>query len=379
LRILHLGKYFPPHPGGIERHLADLLCAQRADGLEAHALVHGSAATRSGLPDYVTRVPCMGQIAFVPLSPLWPLALERAIRRLQPHLIHAHVPNASAFWLLASPAARRRRWLLHWHADIPQDSTHPALRQGYPLYREFEAALLRRAAAVVATSPSYVSASSVLGKSPTPVHVVPLGLPEAPPAAPAPTWPGPGLRLLAVGRFSYYKGFDVLLRALAQVQDCSLLLIGDGEQAASLQRQIRQFGLYDRVELCGGVDDAGVEAAYRACDLFCLPSVDRAEAFGLVLLEAMRAGKAVVSSAIPGSGVCDVVVDGETGLKVPPGDAAGLAAAIRRLQQEVVLRERLGSNGRLRFERHYSISASAAGIRSVYAQVLDTAPATAAP
>src|SRR5690606_18894707 len=111
-------------------------------------------------------------------------------------------------WLLASAAARGRPWLLHWHADIPQDSRQLALRLGYPVYRQFERALLRRSTAVIATSPSYLAASPVLQATRVPVHVIPLGLPAAPAPSPAPHWPAPGLRLLAVGRLSYYKGFD---------------------------------------------------------------------------------------------------------------------------------------------------------------------------
>src|SRR5690606_12272502 len=101
----------------------------------------------------------------------------------------------------------------------------------------------------------------------------------------------------------------------------------------------------DRVRLCTGLDDADLEATYQACDLVCLPSIDRAEAFGLVLLEAMRAARPVVASRVPGSGMSEVVVDGETGLQVPPDSPQALAQAILRLAGDPALRQRLGQAG----------------------------------
>jgi glycosyltransferase involved in cell wall biosynthesis len=199
-------------------------------------------------------------------------------------------------------------------------------------------------------------------------------MPEAGAAGPAPLWPGAGVRLLAVGRLSYYKGFEVLLDALAQVPEASLLLVGEGEQRRALESRIADLGLGSRVRLAGHLDDATLEAAYQACDLFCLPSVDRAEAFGLVLLEAMRAGKPVLASDIPGSGVGTVVVDGETGLKVPPRDATALAVALRGLAADASLRAALGAAGRDRFEHHYRIDAVTRQWTALYREVLSDPP-----
>ena len=376
MRILHLGKFYPPHAGGMERHLADLAAAQREAGLDVAALVHAAPGDRRahahvddrGVP--VHAVPCWGQAVFVPISPSWVLHARRLLRQFRPDLLHLHLPNPSTFWLLTLPEARRIPWVVHWHADIPDDSEQWGLRLGYPIYRRFEHALNRRARRIVATSPAYLAASRALTAHRDRTRSIALGMPEAGPGGAAPAWPGRGLRLLAVGRLSYYKGFEILLEALAQTTDIDLLLVGDGELRTRLQARIAELGLSGRVRLAGHVSDAELEAAYRACDVFCLPSIDRAEAFGLVLLEAMRAGKPVLASDIPGSGVGTVVVDEETGLKVPPRDAPALARALQRLAGDVALRGRLGAAGRARWEREYRMDAVTAQWTALYREVL---------
>ena len=150
----------------------------------------------------------------------------------------------------------------------------------------------------------------------------------------------------------------------------SLLLVGEGEQRARLEAQIARRGLAGRARMAGALDDAALEAAYRDCDVFCLSSIDRAEAFGVVLLEAMRAGRAVVASDIPGSGVGSVVVPGQTGLLVPPRDAGALAQALQHLAGDAALRERFGAAGRARWAREYRIDAVTRQWLGLYRQVV---------
>jgi glycosyltransferase involved in cell wall biosynthesis len=372
MRVLHLGKYFPPVPGGIERFLDELTLAQAALGDAPTVLVHDprAAGEEHDRGRRILRCRSHGEALFVPVCPGWPRALSQAIAQARPQLLHLHVPNPSAFWALASPAARRLPWVVHWHADIPLDAAHRGLRLAYPLYARFERALLRRADCIVATSEAYLAASTALAPHRQRCRVVPLGLADAPAPGAAPAWPAPGLRLLAVGRLSYYKGFATLLDALATVDGISLLLIGRGPGEAALRSQISQRGLGGRVLLQDAATDAEVEAAYRACDALCLPSIDRAEAFGLVLLEAMRAGRPVIASRLAGSGMREVVLDGETGLQFAPGDRASLAAALQRLRDDAAARQRWGEAGRQRFLERYRIEPVAAAISSLYRELL---------
>jgi len=369
LRVLHLGKFLPPCPGGIERFLAALMPALRAHGIDCAALVHagagaGGARASRRFGSLVVQSPVLATTAFTPVSPAWPWQLRTLIRRWRPRLLHLHLPNPSAFWALILPSARRLPWVVHWHADVPVDAMDWRLRLLYRLYRPLETAVLRRARTIIATSRAYADSSAPLSPWRDKVVVHPLGLPDRPQARPAPElWPeGAGLRLLFVGRFSYYKGLEHLVAAMAQLPgDVHLLLIGDGEGRPATERQIQGLGLQQRVRLLGSCDDDTLERALAGADLLCLPSVERSEAFGLVLLEAMRAGTACLATAVPGSGMAEVVGD-EAGVIVKPGQAGARAQAILTLAHR---RERLagmGQAGRRRFLERFHIDAVAAEI-----------------
>jgi glycosyltransferase involved in cell wall biosynthesis len=365
MRILHVGKYYAPERGGIEATMQSLCEWSVAHGHAVGALVHqrpgvmrSSTETIAGVD--VRRVACLGAPLYTPVSPTFPIELARSIDRTRPDVLHLHMPNPSCFFALTAPSARRVPWIVHWHSDIPPDAPDWRLRTAYRAYRPFEQALLTRASAVVTTSQAYLDASAALAPWRAKAHVIPLGCADAVPASPMiDAWPtSDGTRLLAVGRLSRYKGFDVLLDALAKTRTARLLLVGDGECASALRAQATRLGIDARVRFAGNVDDATLLGAYAGADAFVLPSLNRGEAFGLVLLEAMRAERAVVASAIPGSGIGEVVADGETGVLVPPGDVDALAAAIERLD-DASLRETLGSAGRARWRERFTLERSA--------------------
>jgi len=383
MRVLHLGKYYAPERGGIERYTQALAEWSIAHGDPVGVLVHQRPGTWRRTQEIIAgvdvrRAGCIAAPLYTPLSPGFPFELARALRELKPDLLHLHFPNPSCFAALASPAARRLPWIVHWQAEVAPDSLNWRLRAAYRAYRPFEQAVLARARAIIATSQAYVDASVALAPWRAKIVVIPLGIEDAEPATPAPElWPAQaGMRLLAVGRLSHYKGFDVLIEALAQVANASLLLIGRGECERELHALAHARGLDQRIAFAGELDDATLAAAYAAADAFVLPSLDRSESFGLVLLEAMRAGLPVVASAIAGSGVGTVVADGQTGLLVPPGDAQALAYAISRLREDANLRTRFGAAGRARWESVFTLERSALAVRALYQSVLIRRSAT---
>ena len=182
MRVLHVGKFFPPHPGGIERTSADL-CAALAErevtvAMLAHAEpgAHRSRSASTGDVE-VTLAACHGQWLYAPVSPTFAWLLDRAIRHFRPDLLHLHLPNTSAFWALLLPSARHLPWVVHWHADIPLDTSRRGLRLAYGFYRPWEQALLRRAHGVIATSSPYLDSSAALAPWREKTQVIPLGLP----------------------------------------------------------------------------------------------------------------------------------------------------------------------------------------------------------
>ena len=384
MRVLHIGKYYPPFAGGMEYFLADLLRAPPARGIAAAALVHDERPNRRGqrpdpadpLPVY--RAPCHGQLLYAPLSPAFPFWLNRAIRAFRPDLLHLHLPNTSAFWALALPAARRLPWIVQWQADVVASTIDRRLALAYRLYRPLEQRLLAASRAIIATSPPYLEASAALRPWRERCYVIPLGLepariPDPDPLAQARAatlWDGAAFRVLAIGRLSYYKGHDILIRAAAELTDSRVLIVGTGDRRKRLAALIQSLGLDGRVELSGFQPETDLNALLASCDVLCLPSLERTEAFGLVLLEAMRFGKPVVVGDIPGSGAGWVVRQAGHGLLTPPGDPAALAAALRGLQRDPVRRETFGQSGAAALRDRFGIDRVAAAVADLYRQVL---------
>jgi glycosyltransferase involved in cell wall biosynthesis len=373
MRILHIGKYYAPQRGGIERHTQDLAEHFVADGHTVGVLVHqppGRWRTqRQSLNGVeITRAGCPAAPLYAPLSPTFPLHLSRMMEDVAPDVLHLHMPNPSCFAALFSRRARRIPWIVHWHADISPEMPDWRVHAAYRVYRPFEQAVLRHAHAVIATSREYLEASAALAPWRGKARVVPLGIDGVSRSlAEAPSWPNDSsLRLLAVGRLSHYKGFDILLKAIAQTAEVSLLLIGNGEEAQRLRELAAQLGIVDRVSFVSHLDDNALSATYDAADLFVLPSLDRSEAFGIVLLEAMRAGLPVIASAIQGSGVLHVVEHEKTGLLIPPGDADLLAEAIRQLSADPERRRQLGAAGRVRWRQAFTLERSAQDVSALY-------------
>lgn len=381
MHILHIGKYYPPVPGGMERYLGDLVAAQRDAGIEAAALVHAEPGRRyADDPPWLMRCPVWLRLLFAPISPRFPFWLGRAIKRYRPDLLHFHMPNPSAFWALLLPAAWERGWVVHWHADVETGRFPWSMRLAYVFYRVFERALLARAALIVVTSRNYLLASEPLRPWREKCRVVPLGvdpgrLPDVPPEETRGLWQGPGLRVLAIGRLTYYKGFDTLIRAVAGLPGAELLLVGDGEERPYLERVWREAGHPGRIRFMGEADDASRNRLLASCDVFCLPSRERTEAFGIVLLEAMRYGRPVVASDLPGSGVTWVVEDGVNGLLVEPDAVPAWKDALQRLAREPAYRAALGEAGRRRYWREFDIARGAASLTRLYAADLEVAMA----
>ena len=376
MRILHIGKYFPPVTGGMERFLADLVQAQRSAGDEVAVLVH--ADTRSDPvtdPPWLMRCPVWTQLAFAPISPLFPFWLHRALKRHSPDVLHIHMPNLSAFWALLLPSARKRPWVVHWHADVEPSKFKRSLRLAYPHYRIFERALLERAECIIVTSPTYLEASRPLLPWRLKCHVVPLGvdpqrLPEIKDGEAVDLWRGEGLRILAAGRLSYYKGFETLLRAVVNDSGKELIIAGQGEERANLEKILDQAGCPPWVRLLGEVSDETLHRLMASCDVFCLPSRERTEAFGLVLLEAMRYGKPLLVSDLKGSGVTWVARNGQNALLVAPDDVGDWKAALDTLAQHPAQRHLLGRLGLQRYLREFDIGSVARRVRELYALTL---------
>ncbi|NDY93419.1 glycosyltransferase [Ideonella livida] len=388
-RVVHWAKFYPPHRGGMESVAAALAQAACQDGASVEVVAFdparrpAAAPPADGLPaPRVLRCPVRWALASQPLSWRYLWRAWRTAR--QASLVHLHAPNMLALLpalLLPRQGPGRVPLVVHWHSDV--------VDKGWlgRLVAPLERALLRRADRVIVTSAPYAQGSlrlrQVRGLRER-QRVVPIGV-AAPGAGRASPDPGDGAAtlagvqdwlagrrlLLALGRLVPYKGFEVLLQALTRVDPrAALVLVGQGPQADALQAQVQALGLADRVRLLPEVDDAGRDALLSAAQVFCLPSVARAEAFGVVLVEAMAHGVPVVATHIPGSGVPWVNQHMVSGLNVPPGDAAALAAALNQLLADEPLRRHLAQGARQRHQEAFSQARAWAATLAVYREVL---------
>ncbi len=180
--------------------------------------------------------------------------------------------------------------------------------------------------------------------------------------------PSHGPVVASVGRFVPFKGYQYLLEAAQLVHqavpECHWILAGDGELRGELERDCRRLGMDKHVLFIGWRED--VADILALCDLFVLPSLS--EHFGRVLIEAMAMAKAVV--ATDAGGVPEIVIDGETGLLVPPADATLLAEAVIKLLRNPALDSRLGKAGLQRVEHEFSMTRHVRAVEALYRECI---------
>ncbi len=343
MKVLQIGKFYPPYNGGMETHL-QTLCKQLLPAMAVEVLVSNTESrTRheviAGVP--VTRLGTTARMGSTSINP----AMAAHIRRTDADVIHLHWPNPSAA-LAYFFSGRRGPLVISYHSDVVRQ------RLLGNLFAPILHALLRRASAVIVTSPNYMESSPILARHRERCRVVPLGIPEECFENPDPKAVKEIRRtygehlILSVGRLVYYKGFGHLIEAMAAAPG-RLLIAGDGPLKGELVSRARALGLGDRVVFLGSPSDSQLRNLYYAADLFVLASTERSEAFGLVQAEAMAAGKPIVNTNLA-SGVPFVSLHNVTGLTVPPSDSAAIAGAITRLLEDDSLRAAQGKAARHR-------------------------------
>lgn len=362
MRVLHVGKFYPPHWGGMETALKDI-CEVLAPRLDLEAVVASD--------DFRQREETVGGVRLSRLANLGTLfsqplvtGLLGRLRRASADVVHLHEPNPLAMvaFLISGSSSRL---VIHYHSDIVRQ------RRLSRLYRPWLDRGLARAAAIVVGSQELIDSSEVLAPWRHKCVVIPFGIDLAPflaidRSAVAPPTARP--LILAVGRLAYYKGFHYLLEALSQVPEARCAIVGEGPEREALARRIAALGLGTRVRLCGRVSEPDLVGWYRRADLFTLPSCERAEAFGLVQLEAMGAALPVVSTDLP-TGMRAINRHGETGLVVPPHNPSALGKALAELAADFALRRRLGEAARQRACTLFSRETMAGRILDLYGTV----------
>lgn len=371
LHILQVNKAYYPHIGGIES-LVRVFSRELQKRAEVKVLVcqekgKGQTCVVEGVP--VHYASSLGTYFSCPLS----FSFLRKFRQMAKwaDVIEIHVPFPLAD-LACLLSGYRGAVVIAWHSDVVRQKT--LLRFYKPLLMRF----LRRADCVIAATPGHISSSPFLTQFQEKCRVIPYGIDvdayrsvEPKPILRQVQRNPKAVRILFVGRFVYYKGIEILLRAFRQVQGCELFLVGQGtaEMEQKLHQMTETDGTVKQVHFLGNLSEQDLRAAFADCDIFVLPSVANSEAFGIVQLEAMAYGKPVVNTALP-TGVPYVSVNGVTGLTVPPGDANALAEAMQKLADDAALREKYGKAAARRAEEEFN---EADVVEKVYATLAEFA------
>ena len=304
-----------------------------------------------GIP--VTRVGTIGAAGSVHIAPTFAAHLRRAAADLM--VLHEPNPWALLSYTLARPRVPLAIW---YHSDV----VRPALQYAL-FYAPIARAAYRDARRFIVSSPALAEHAAPLAPYRSKVRVIPFGIDPAPWRNASDATESDPFVLFA-GRHVEYKGVGVLLRALAG-STARAVIAGDGPRRGAWQRQSRELGLEARVTFTGEVTDDELRRLMHACAALVLPSTTPAEAFGYVQLEAMAAGKPVISTDVP-SGVSWVNQHDITGIVVRAGDAGALRAAIDLLIADPRRRAQLGAAGRARVEAEFTIERLRDRLREFY-------------
>jgi rhamnosyl/mannosyltransferase len=375
LRVCHLGKYYPPAPGGIETNVRILARAQAALGLDVtvYCVNHAgreTAVEKDGPVDVVR----FGRAARVDKLDICP-GLSAALRKVEADVLHMHVPNPTM--ILALLAAKPPQpVVVTYQSDIIRQRVRGLL------FRPLERLAYRRVGSILQTSPMYADGSRFLRRYRDRLDVLANGIELGPYLDPSPAHRATAAQIrashrgpiwLCAGRLVYYKGLHNAIRALQHVEG-TLIIVGGGPLREALEAEARRRDVADRVVFTGNLPHyLDIVPYYLAADAFWFPSNARSEGFGIVQVEAMACGLPVINAAIPHSGVAWVSLHGETGLTVPMNDPIAFANAANRLMGEPGLRERLGAAARERAIREFDHEVMAARSVETYRALLDTA------
>ncbi len=378
MRLAMTPAFFHPHVGGIETHSYNLAREFVKRGHDVHILT-------SRCPGEAPRSEEFEGIQIHRLSPSLTiynapilLGLPGVLGNLEVDLVHTHLP--SPYLASASATLARMKGLptvLTYHNDIvAQGRFYSAIAGAYNA--SLGRALLEMVDRIICTSIGYATSSPYLGPHLHKVVPIQNGVDTEffHPGADGSTVNARfGHQIiLFVGSLTHthsYKGVDYLLRALRYIKpafpDANIVVVGDGPLRPYLQAIANRQGAGDRVHFVGQVSRDELRAYYAAASVSVLPSITRAEGFGLVLLEAMACGRPVVGSSV--GGIPYFLRHRENGILVPPKDPEAIAEAVIEILSDQALAKELGRRGRALVEEVYCLRAMVDRTLELYSQL----------
>ncbi len=367
MKIALVSPYDYPYPGGVTEHIHHLEMEFTRRG-HIVKIIAPSSTNKDELNQNIYRiggivpVPVSGSIARITLSPSAYRWMKRILHKERFDIVHLHEPLMPVLCLVTLR-----------HSKSVNIGTFHAYRESNFAYLAGKAVLKRfvgRLHGCIAVSPP---ARELVSKYfPGEYEIIPNGIDVetfgAEGIPPLPQYKDDKLNVLFVGRMEKRKGLRYLLSTwpaiTQQYPQTRLIVVGEGDLREECERFVAENRLAN-VVFVGFVSNEDLPRYYHTADIFCAPSTGF-ESQGIVLLEAMAAGRPVVASSI--AGYRSVITDGQEGLLVPPEDDTSLAVAIARLLGEPDMRERMGLAGRLTAQ-HYAWDRVAGQVLDYYQEV----------
>lgn len=350
MRILQLGKFYPIQ-GGVEKVMFDLLDGMSKQGITCDMLCANAYVGQSlriiqhNDNSQIISTSTLCKKFATMISPQMVVELRKICSNYD--IIHVHHPDPMAALALFF-SGYKGKVVLHWHSDILKQ------KKLLMFFMPFQKWLIKRADVIVGTTPIYIAQSPHLQTVQEKCTYIPIGIEKVTDnkertEAIKEKYSDKKI-IFSLGRLVSYKGFEYLVDAANYLPDnCIVLIGGAGPLINALQEQIADCHLQEKVVLLGRVSDEDLPSYYAACDLYCLSSVMKTEAFAIVQLEAMSFGKPIVATNIPESGVSWVNAHQESGLNVPIKDGKALADAIIEILADNELYEKLSNGAKKRF------------------------------
>lgn len=350
MKVIQLVKYYFPNPGGMERFVKML-----SEGMSRKELVdtliytnHTQKNKENTTEEVSEKLKIIRKRVnfYFKSQPMnfFYTDLDRYIENCDVIHLHYPYPNLELYLIRNLEKVKDKKIIITWHANI-----------GKSRWSWAESALtlvtynlLKRADKIVVTSPQLIEESNLLQKFKDKTSVIPIGS-DLPIEKTSKQFPkNRKFSVLFVGKLRKYKGVDILLKSLVGL-DINCTIVGSGEEMTYLVGLSKKLELEKFVRFRGEVSDDVLKTLYASHDLFVLPSINEAEAFGIVQLEAMSYGMPVINTKL-NSGVPHVSLDNFSGLTVMPNNVQELKSALRTLSTNRLMYERLSSNALKRME-----------------------------
>lgn len=366
IKVLQIGKFYPIR-GGVEKVMYDLMIGLSKQGVSCDMLCASTEHHPAGTIDLNPKarliiVPTLFNLSATKIAPVMITRLRKIAKQYD--IIHVHHPDPMAALALFL-SGYKGKVVLHWHSDILKQ------KMLLKLYSPLQRWLINRADRIVGTTPVYVQESDFLKLVKHKLDWVPIGIDPVVGdfdeiTKIRNTYPNKRI-VLAVGRLVEYKGYEYLIKAAQKfTDDVQLLIGGKGPLLDTLQNQINELGIADRVKLIGFISDEELPSYFEASSVFCLSSIWKTEAFAIVQIEAMSCGKPVVSTAIPGSGVSWVNSHMESGMVVPIEDSDAIASSVNSILENDSLYLSLAQGSRRRYLAEFTLDKMAVKCIKLY-------------